>query len=64
LAYRRALDVLAREVSAVLGVSYEKAVETIEARLGKRQGVILMRTVFARRRGKESIIGSPLLGRE
>jgi len=27
---------LAREVSAVLGVSYEKVVETIEARLGKR----------------------------
>jgi len=27
---------LPREVSAVLGVSYEKAVETIEARLGKR----------------------------
>ena len=55
---------LAREISAVLGVSYVKAVETIEARLGKRQGVILMRTVFARRRGKESIIGSRLLGRE
>jgi len=36
IAYRRALDMLAREISAVLGVSYEKAVETIEARLGKR----------------------------
>ena len=34
VAYRRALNMLA--ISAVLGVSYEKAVETIEARLGKR----------------------------
>jgi hypothetical protein len=36
VAYRRALNMLAREISAVLGVSYVKAVETIEARLGKR----------------------------